>query len=270
VRRIAHLSDVHFGRHDPIVVTALLESLNALSPDLVVISGDLTQRARRHQFRAARAFLDRITWPHIVVPGNHDIPLYNLFARLTSPFANYERYIGPADAYPFFIDDEIAVLGLNSVRPLNWKNGRVEDHHLAEMEARFRAVPSHVWKILVTHHPLASIKGARPFKMAERSAPAVKAAVRSGVHLVLSGHSHYALNGAIDEELEAGGSLLVVHAGTAVSTRTRWGQVNTYNVITIAPPRLSIRIMEWSRGIGFREGAYTEHLLSGSTWQLAA
>jgi len=120
---------------------------------------------------------------------------------LAAPFSNYNQYISrPAEEDQFVFDDEIAVLGLNKVRRLNWKNGRVSERQLAEMEAQFGALPANVWKILVTHHPLAWAEGARKVSMAQRSAPAVRAIVKSGVHLVLSGHSHHAAHDAIDDD----------------------------------------------------------------------
>jgi 3',5'-cyclic AMP phosphodiesterase CpdA len=269
VRTLAHLSDLHFGRDDPVVVAAMRESLRNLRPDLVVVSGDLTQRARTSQFVAARTFFDQIQSPKLVIPGNHDIPLYNLFGRLVAPFSNYNRYMPvAAEAAQYFADDEIAVLGLNTVRRLNWKNGRVSEQQLTGMAGWFATLPPSVWKILVTHHPIASTSDARKFSLAQRSVPAIKAAVKSGVHLVLSGHSHRAVNSAIDADLVARGSLLVVHAGTAVSTRTRT-QANTYNLLTIEPPLLSVKIMEWCAGVGFREGAHSRYVLRGSTWDVA-
>jgi len=271
MRTLAHCSDLHFGRHDPAIASALLESLNVSRPHLVIISGDLTQRARGSQFLSARRFLDQIQAPKLVVPGNHDIPLFNIVGRLLAPFSNFKRYISQSvEHQQFFSDDEIAVLGLNTVRRLNWKNGRVSERQLAEMEARFRALPEHVRKVLVTHHPIALVEGARRLSIAQRATAAVIAASKSGVHLVLSGHSHHAVSGTIDDELAAEGSLLVVHAGTAISTRTRAGGLNSYNLIAIDPPYLSVTIMEWSAIAGFREGPRKRYVFDAAEWQLAS
>ena len=267
MRTVAHLSDLHFGRHDPAIVEALLESLNRLRPDLVVISGDLTQRARSSQFFAAKRFLDQINSPKLVVPGNHDIPLYNLFARIVAPFSNYRRYISVDEKSQCFADDEIAVFGLNTVRRLNWKNGRLAEQQLLEMTTWFETLAPRIWKILVTHHPIASVKDAREISTAQRSASGLTAVLKSGVHLVLSGHSHRAAHGALDAELESRGSLLVIHAGTAISTRTRGGQRNSYNLLTVEAPRLSVTIMESSVGAGFSRGPQTQYILCGSIWQ---
>src|SRR3954470_23952955 len=119
MRTLAHISDLHFGRHDPRKVEALLESLDKNRPDVVAISGDLTQRARSSEFAEARRFLDRIRRPVVIVPGNHDVPLYAVHRRFFQPFAKYSRFVagsGAADSY--FADSGLAVLGLNTARRL--------------------------------------------------------------------------------------------------------------------------------------------------------
>ena len=122
MRTLAHLSDLHFGRVERGVLDALRERLWQVQPDLVVVSGDLTQRARARQFREARAFLDTLPQPQLVVPGNHDVPLYNVLARFLAPLAGYRRFVAE-DVEPSFVDEEIAVLGLNTARSFTWKGG---------------------------------------------------------------------------------------------------------------------------------------------------
>src|SRR4051812_18248336 len=119
MRTIAHISDLHFGRVDPPVAEALVEDLRAVGPALVVVSGDFTQRARRDQFEAAAAFLKRLPMPQLVVPGNHDLPLYDVATRFVRPLRRYRRFIS-ADMRPMFRDDELLVVGVNSARPLSW------------------------------------------------------------------------------------------------------------------------------------------------------
>src|SRR3981081_4448316 len=106
MRTILHLSDIHFGRVNDQVITPLLETITEINPDLVAVSGDLTQRARSHQFKEARTFLDSLPKPQIVVPGNHDIPLHNVFVRFAQPLEKYRCYITD-DLRPFYADDEI-------------------------------------------------------------------------------------------------------------------------------------------------------------------
>lgn len=128
MRRVAHISDLHFGRTDPAVVEALVAELNRDPPDLIVASGDFTMRARRKEYVAARAFLDRLTAPWIAVPGNHDIAYFKLLTRFFHPFGRYRRFIAK-DTEPTFLDDEIAVVCLNTVRTwapeTDWSQGKI-------------------------------------------------------------------------------------------------------------------------------------------------
>src|SRR5207244_6632903 len=164
VRTIAHVSDLHFGREDPRVVEAVLEDLAAARPDLVVVSGDLTQRARRRQFQAARAFLDRFPAPVLVVPGNHDIPLFDLARRFFRPLGRY-RSLVTADLAPLFHDDEVAVLGVNTARSNVWKSGRLSLDQIDGIRARLSPLPPRVFKVLVTHHPFVPPPGTRAHRV---------------------------------------------------------------------------------------------------------
>ena len=117
MRTIVHLSDLHFGRIDPAILDPLAALIVSMRPDVVVVSGDLTQRARKAQFQGARAYLDRLPKPQVVVPGNHDVPLYRVWERFLSPLGKYRRHFDD-DLEPDFIDDEIAVIGINTARSL--------------------------------------------------------------------------------------------------------------------------------------------------------
>src|SRR5437868_2776966 len=126
MRTIAHLSDLHLGRVDGALLDPLRRRLRELEPDLVVVSGGLTQRARLEQFRAARAYLDTLPGPQLVVPGNHDVPLYNVFQRFVRPLARYRRVVS-RDLQPVFIDEEIAVIGVNPARSFVFKGVRINE-----------------------------------------------------------------------------------------------------------------------------------------------
>jgi 3',5'-cyclic AMP phosphodiesterase CpdA len=248
MRRIAHISDLHFGRHDPRKVDALLHSLDRNRPDLVVVSGDLTQRARRTEFAEARRFLDRIGRPIIVVPGNHDVPLYAVHHRLLQPFRKFDRFIAPAGiADSFFADADVAVLGLNTARRMVWKAGRVSFDQMSTIRRAFADLPQNVWKLLVTHHPLASVEEEPMIELAGRAKLAVRTVAEAGVHILLSGHHHRSLVGGVEPKLVLNGSVLVVHAGTAVSTRTRSAEGNSYNFIQLESECVAVTIMEWSQ-----------------------
>ena len=132
MRTLVHLSDLHFGRIHPPILDPLVAFVGETKPDLVAISGDFTQRARTVEYIAAREFLERIPFPKIVVPGNHDVPLRNLFLRFFHSLDSYRRYICD-DLEPFFADGEIAVAGVNTARALTWKDGRINRFQLARL-----------------------------------------------------------------------------------------------------------------------------------------
>lgn len=267
MRSIAHISDLHFGRHDRRLVEDLLVSLGRERPDLVAFSGDVTQRARRHQFAEARCFLDRIPQPKLVVPGNHDIPLFNLYARFMAPRAGYDRYITPVSLPgDLYIDDELAVLGLDTARRFARKNGRVSVAQVTRIGRVFRDIPPDVFKAVVTHHPLGIPLGEAPLVVAGRARLALEAIANAGVHLLLSGHHHRALSGGI-AETAGEGAILVLHAGTAASTRLRGGEGNTYNLIRIAGDRVAVHVMMWSEGGGFREAHTAVYTFEGHAWR---
>lgn len=247
----------------------LLTSINQTSPALVVLSGDFTQRARHAEFAEARRFLERISQPKLVVPGNHDVPLFNLFARFVTPLAKYDRYVAPTGhSASLFCDDELAVLGLNTARPFSRKNGRVSIDQIAEIGRVFRDVPAKRFKAVVTHHPIGIPDREARLEIAGRSRLALAAIADAGVHLLLSGHHHRAASGHIGDVHDAG-SVLVVHAGTAVSTRLRGNEGNTYNLIRIAGERVSVCVMGWTAGNGFREDRRLSFVFEKSRWRPA-
>ena len=272
MRRIAHLSDLHFGRHDPDVVAALTETLARIGPDLVVVSGDLTQRARRAEFAAAAEFLNAVAGPRLVVPGNHDLPLFNWPGRLVAPTWRYDRHIAPL-ALPdaFYADAEIGVLGLNTARRLRVDNGTVSRRELALLRTAFTEVPATALKVLVTHHPLGGPAGTARIQVARRSAETLQACLGAGVTLLLSGHHHIPLSGPVAvgdvAELTAGRALLVVHAGTAVSTRTKPNEPNSFNLLEIEAGRVRLTLMRWSRAGGFGMHSGAEFRLDDGRWR---
>jgi 3',5'-cyclic AMP phosphodiesterase CpdA len=270
MRTIAQISDLHFGRHSTTAAEDLLASLAANVPDLVVISGDFTQRARRAEFIQARHFLDQIPQPKLVVPGNHDMPLYDLLGRFMTPFAKYHHYVSPVGLKgDLFRDEEIAVLGLNTARRFTHKSGRISMEQIAHIRRTFSDAPPEVFKALATHHPLGFPSGERPLELAGRSAPALEAIAAAGVHLLMSGHHHRALSGDRDIGIGAKGSVLIVHAGTAISTRIRGSEGNSYNLIRVTGKHLSISVMTRIAGRGFCEGLLLSFQLQQDRWQRA-
>jgi 3',5'-cyclic AMP phosphodiesterase CpdA len=271
MRLIAHISDLHFGSHDPGIAEALLADIGRTGPDLVVLSGDLTQRARSGQFAQARQFIDCIQQPVLIVPGNHDIPLYNVMHRFLRPLEKFRRHVSPAAvADDWYCDDEMAVLGLNTARSLTWKSGRVSLDQMGQIRRAFSNVPARAWRLLVTHHPIAAAHGEPRIQLAGRSVLALRAISDAGVHLLLSGHHHRPVSGHAGTELLLENKVLVVHAGTAVSTRTRGGEGNSYNLIRLNVPHISIDVMGWDQTHGFRAVRSSKYSMDFRAGQLEA
>src|SRR5688572_16901113 len=194
--RLIHLSDLHFGAHDPKLVEAVEARIDHEKPDLVVISGDFTQRARTEQFKEACRFLDRLKQAgHEVlgVPGNHDVPLYDVLRRFLSPLTRYQRFIDQT-LCPYHELDGAAVLGINTARSLTFKDGRIS-HEQVEFIRNSFARAGKVPRILVTHHPLFALPvgdtGVHG-KAIGRQELALDAIADAGVDLLLAGHNHRA------------------------------------------------------------------------------
>ena len=247
MRTIVHLSDLHFGRLDTRIILPLIERIASIAPDLIAVSGDLTQRARRRQFHEASEFLDRLPFRKIVVPGNHDVPLFNVAARLFNPFGGYRRWIGP-DLEPAHIDDEVAMIGLNSARALiAGGRGRLNRTQIDAAVRRLRPLPPAPIKIVVTHHPFDLPEGFTSAHLVGRASIAMEHFARAGADLFLAGHLHVSHVGRTADRYNIGGhSALVVQAGT-LSTRGR-GELNTFNVLRIARPEMTIERYSWATG----------------------
>jgi 3',5'-cyclic AMP phosphodiesterase CpdA len=266
MRTIVHLSDIHFGRVDPRVVEPLVASVRGLSPDLVAISGDLTQRARRRQYEQARAFIDRLALPLLVVPGNHDVPLYNLAVRFLDPLRSYRRYITP-ELEPVHEDGEMIAVGMNSARSLPFHGGgRLNDAQVARAAARLQAAPPGVLKIVVTHHPFDLPAGHGDEDLIGRSNMAMSQLAAAGADVFLAGHLHVSHVGHTAERYRiAGHSALVVQAGT-LSTRAR-GEANTFNVLRLEGRRITIERYSWNEAVqGFEESWSAAFQHQGDGW----
>jgi 3',5'-cyclic AMP phosphodiesterase CpdA len=165
-----------------------------------------------------------------------------------------------------FRDQELAVLGLDTARRFTHKNGRVSSEQIAEIDRVFRDVPTQVFKVLATHHPLAIPHGEIPVRLAGRSRSALDTIINSGVRLLLSGHHHRAVSGNMTE-LGGHGSILVVHAGTAISTRVRNSHGNTYNLMQVEAGRVFVRVMAWTKGAGFQEQREMAYAFRKDGWE---
>lgn len=268
MRRLAHISDLHFGRIDPAVVEGLITDMLVHQPDLVVISGDIVQRAKARHFAEARAFLERLPFPYVVVPGNHDIPVYNVLHRFIDPLRNYKRYI-TRDLSPLHVDAEIAVLGLNTARSviLDFSHGRINLAQIRRVAEVFGELPDTVFKVLFTHHPFLPPPDAPKTRLVDRHKLALPALEKAGVDLLLAGHLHKAYSGDIATfHTQVARSILVAQASTATSIRTR-DEANAYNLISIQAPNVRLEVRAWD-GTEFIHAAASTYTKNGHRWVL--
>jgi 3',5'-cyclic AMP phosphodiesterase CpdA len=265
VRTIVHLSDLHFGRTDDAVVAALPADIEAMQPTLVAVSGDLTQRARRSQFEAAARFLERLPAPRIVVPGNHDVPLYDVGRRFMAPLDRFRRFISD-DLAPTFVDDELAVLGLNTARSATWKNGRVSLEQMVALREWFSSVGEGRLKVLVAHHPFLPPPADPREPLVGRGLAALEAAQGGGVDLLLGGHLHVGYSADVMAHFPVlRRAMVVVQAASATSTRRR-GEPNSYNVVRAEPDRFAVEVRTWA-GDGFRPAAELRFERAADGWR---
>ena len=249
MRTLVHLSDLHFGRVDENLLEPLRQCVTGIAPHLLVISGDLTQRARGEQFEQARQFLDTLPQPQLVVPGNHDVPLHNVFRRFVNPLKEYRRHITP-DLEPFFSDDEIAVAGINTARSLTFKDGRINQEQIALLLERFHALDEPITKIVVTHHPFDLPESRGDDDLVRRASKAMKAFAACGADILLAGHMHLSHAGSTAARYSLGGyAALTIQAGTATSTRER-GEANSFNAIRIDGDEVRLDAWQWQPDAG--------------------
>ena len=232
--RILHLSDLHFGRIDAHILDRLENYLSTQSFHLTILTGDLTQRARKEQFIAAKEFLGKLKCPMFIVPGNHDVPLYNLFLRFFSPYSKFKRFFG-TQSPQFFEDDRLAVFGLWTVNPRKVEKGTVNISEILTLEEKFNAVPADKIKILAFHHPLVTMKSARVQDALAR----IK---RLKPQILMWGHDHQ--SGAdFWNEADGTGPILIA-AGTSVSNRTR-SETNSFNVIELSQNEIKVETISF-------------------------
>ena len=261
--RILHLSDVHFGAVNSRLVQPLIDLAQELRPDVTVISGDLTQRARAGQFRAARAFIDRLPGPVLCVPGNHDMPLWNLAGRLAAPFHGFRRTI--SQSLEPCIDLPGAILqGLNTADPLVWKAGRLRRSSADRLETAFAASPADAMRVAVMHHAPVPAADGTPADMDDPEA-ALAALARAGTDIVLSGHTHMPHAGFA----ETAAGVLFLQVGTAISTRLKTG-TNDFALIELGGGSVTRRSWLARGGEGFSASVTTRFLKTPDGWQAAS
>lgn len=253
--RLIHLSDLHFGAHEPKLVAAVEAEVDAYAPDLVVISGDFTQRARTAQYREAAAFLRRLRAAGhrlLTVPGNHDIPLYDVLRRFLAPLDRYRVHIDDT-LCPFVELPTAAVMGVNTARSATFKHGKINDGQLALIRDTFAKVDPAKPRILVTHHPIFALPTGDGVGEPIKNQDDVLATIGTiGVDLLLAGHNHRASHQDSADFVTKSTGALVIQAGTATSYRVR-GEHQSFNKIIVKGESVEVTLVGW-RGDSFRDG----------------
>jgi 3',5'-cyclic AMP phosphodiesterase CpdA len=262
--KLLHISDLHFGHHDPALAEGFADDINAQNADLIVASGDFTQIGTKEEFEQAREFLDKLKAPVFAVPGNHDVPAVNIFRRFFDPYGLYRRYISP-DLEPFLEMGGVALVGMRTSRRArlewNWGHGTISRGQLEDLEQRFRQASPDATRVIVAHHPL--LFPTQPMvqktKRVKRADDALETFASLGVRLVLSGHFHLSYvrkhepKAAARQGEPLGVSkstvapILIAQASSAISTRLR-GESNAYNLIDIGSDRILVTVREWRDG----------------------
>ncbi len=239
--RIAQISDLHFGRDVPAVAQTLLAELRDVAPTMVAVCGDLTQTAREVEFRAARAFLDELPAPALVVPGNHDLPGWRVWSRFARPWRRWRRHIG-TDPYGTITQtaDGLVAVGVNTARQWglhpDWSRGRINAWQLAAILKAFDEAPENDLRVVVAHHPFLLTQAGYNRGLVGRSALALQH-LRRRADLLLGGHIHLAYSGVVD-------GLVVAQCGTAFSNRLK-GEPNSYNLIEADGDQVTISTRRW-------------------------
>lgn len=252
MRQILHVSDIHFGPpHVPEVAAGVIELASRRKPDLVVVSGDLTIRAKPAQFAEARGFVDRIESESgaatISVPGNHDVPLYRVWERVFAPYEAYRKHFS-ANLEPELEDEEMAVISINTAHGWTEKDGRITHRRLTEVDERLARVDAAKAKIVVIHHELAPAPRFDNLRVLRGAAEAVDVFVRHGVDLVLAGHLHQGFLASSEAYYPSGRApVYFLHAGTTTSSRGRGSEVgrNSCNWIEIDDRAVRYEHLGW-------------------------
>lgn len=242
--RILHLSDLHFGTEDAAVAKALLQLGDDLRPNLYLLSGDITQRARRSQFAAAGDFVSQLNAPLLAVPGNHDLPLFNLPARLLNPYGNYRRVFGE-QLEPVLDNQHLLVVSVNTTRPSRHKDGEVSAIQIQRVAQRLREANPAQLRVVMLHHPVRAVEEADVANLLIGREQAVPAWVDAGMDLLLAGHIHLPYQVALPGT-DAQRRAWAIQAGTGISRRVRGAVPNSVNLLEYQPSaQRRCRITRW-------------------------
>ena len=240
---LLQISDPHFGTEQALVAEALVALAKQQRPDLLVLSGDITQRARAEQFRAARAFMDSLDAPLLAVPGNHDIPLLDVWTRLRRPYAAHIAAFG-ANLEPVHTSPDLMVIGVNTTRPWRHKHGEVSAQQIERVARILANAGAKPLRVVVVHQPIAVTRAEDAPNLLRGHAAALQRWAAAGADIVMGGHIHLPYVMALPNLARP---LWVVQAGTAVSSRVRRGVPNSVNLLRwgVASDAGRCRVEQW-------------------------
>ena len=257
---LIQISDTHFGTEQPQVVEALVDMVHKQAPDLALVSGDITQRARRSQFRAARVFIDSLNVPRVLaIPGNHDIPLLDVLTRTFRPYAKYAREFGN-ELEPVFENNAMLVATVKTTRRYRHVDGEVSTAQIERVARLLSAAKPQQLRIVVTHQPVCVMRTEDEENLLRGHAAAIRAWAAAGVDLIMGGHIHLPYVCPLHEPLGNGvRRLWAVQAGTAVSSRIRHEAGNSVNIVRYdASTPETIQVEQWDYQVGGRKFAMTK------------
>jgi 3',5'-cyclic AMP phosphodiesterase CpdA len=241
--RIAHLSDIHFGLENVAAVAGARDWLSANGPDLCVITGDLTSDGTPEEFAKASAWVASLATPTLVIPGNHDTPYLDLWARLTAPFAAYEAALGPAENR-LWTDGLHRVAGVNTARGvqfrLNWSKGAISAGQVGRALEKLESPAGEGLRVLACHHPLLEVPDEPMTARVRGGRAAARRLCAHRIDLVLSGHIHFPSARA----LPFGDGFTWAVGASTLSTRER-GAPAGFNAITVHEERLEVVALAW-------------------------
>lgn len=247
---IVQISDTHFGTEQPAVVAAMEAHVQAQGADLLVLSGDITQRARGAQFAAARAFLQRLEGHGVpnslVIPGNHDLPLFNLVSRFIAPYDQYQQHFGE-DLEPSFENDDLLIIGLNTTHPKRHKDGLVTHEQVQAVTERLQQSDPAKLRIVVAHQPFGSLVLSDLNNLQHGALAALTRWADAGLDMVMGGHIHLPYVLPLRNQYPSlSRDIWIVQAGTTLSSRVRGSAPNSFNRLYLGPRgSKKVRIERW-------------------------
>lgn len=243
---LLQISDPHFGTEQPAVVEALIEFSHAQQPQVLVLSGDITQRARPAQFAAARAFVDRLGIERkLVIAGNHDVPLFDPVARLFRPYARYAKAFG-SEMEPEIDTPELLAIGVKTTRRLRHSDGAVSAMQIERVARRLRGATPSQLRLVVVHQPLDVARERDAHNLLHGHLAAIRAWTEAGMDLVMGGHIHLPFLRPLSLRIpDLSRRAWCVQAGTSVSARVRVEAPNSVNLLRHGGERSHCTVERW-------------------------